>query len=110
MLRGTLGRTKYFFQKNSQIFTRLEKLNMKSISTKSINMSDIMLYLVCLVQQMILCFIGPHKMKMSNYFSILGTLWNLGLFLALLLLLFQYNQYKLIYSRTQKYKSLQQAW
>ena len=26
-------------------------------------------------------FLGPHKMKMSHYFSVLNTLWNLGLFL-----------------------------
>ena len=26
-------------------------------------------------------FYGPHKMKMSNYFSVFDTLWNLGLFL-----------------------------
>ena len=45
------------------------KLNMKGIGTKSINMSDIMVY-----------FIDPHNMKMSHYFSPLDTLWNLGLF------------------------------
>ena len=25
-------------------------------------------------------FLGPHKMKMSHYFSVFDTLWNLGLF------------------------------
>ena len=24
--------------------------------------------------------LGPHKMKMSHYFSVFDTLWNLGLF------------------------------
>ena len=24
--------------------------------------------------------LGPHKMKMNNYFSVFDTLWNLGLF------------------------------
>ena len=27
-----------------------------------------------------LMFFGPHKMKMSHYFSVFDTLWNLGLF------------------------------
>ena len=26
-------------------------------------------------------FLGPHKMKMSHYFSVFDTLWNSGLFL-----------------------------
>ena len=25
-------------------------------------------------------FLGPHKMKMSHYFLVFDTLWNLGLF------------------------------
>ena len=47
-----------------------KKLNMKHIGTKSINMIDIMVYLAMLSTTIdkILCFLGPHKMKMSHYF------------------------------------------
>ena len=31
----------------------------------------------------ILCFIGPHKMNMSHYFSVLNTLWNFFYFRGL---------------------------
>ena len=44
------------------------KLNRKNIGTKSINMSDIMVYFA-MFSTMIdknLMFLGPHKMKMSN--------------------------------------------
>ena len=44
---------------------------MKNIGIKSINMSDIMVYLAMFRTTIdnILCFLGPHKMKMSNYFQ-----------------------------------------
>ena len=42
-------------------------------------MRDIMVYFAMFstITDKILCFIGPHKMKMSHYFSPLDTLWNL---------------------------------
>ena len=42
-------------------------------------------------------FLGPHKMKMSHYFSVFDTLWNLGLFLFLKTppLILNYSQLKL---------------
>ena len=58
------------------------KLNMKTIGTKSINTSDIMVYLAMFSTTIdkILCYLGPNKMKISHYFSGLSTLWNLGFF------------------------------
>ena len=59
---------------------------MKNIGTKSINMSDIMVYLAMFSTTIdkILYFLGPHKMKMSHYFAVSDTPWNLGhLFLFL---------------------------
>ena len=54
---------------------------MKNIGTKQINMSDIMVYFAMFstTNDIILCFIGSRKIKMSHYFSVLDTLWNLGL-------------------------------
>ena len=48
------------------------KLNMKNIGTKSIDMSDIRVYLAMFstTNDKMLCFIGPHKMKRSHYFSV----------------------------------------
>ena len=40
---------------------------MKNIDTKSINMSDLMVFSTTFDK--ILCFLGPHKMKMSHYFQ-----------------------------------------
>ena len=42
-------------------------------------------------------FLGPHKMKMSHYFSVFNTLWNLGLFWFLKTppLILDYSQLKL---------------
>ena len=48
------------------------KLNMKSIGTKSINMSDIIVYFA---------IFSPHKMKMSYYFISLWYPLELGTFL-----------------------------
>ena len=58
------------------------KLNMKNIVPKSNNMSDIIVYLAMFSTTIdnILCFMGPHTMKLSDYFSILDPIWNLGLF------------------------------
>ena len=58
------------------------KLNMKNIGTKSINMSETIVYLPMFstTTDKILCFFGPHKMKMSHYFSVFDTLWNLVYF------------------------------
>ena len=56
-------------------------LNMKNIGTKSVNMSGIMVYLAMFSTTIdkILCFMGPHKMKMSHYFSVLDPIWILGI-------------------------------
>ena len=45
------------------------KLNMKNIGTKSINMTDIMVYLVMFSTSInkILCFLGPNNMKILNF-------------------------------------------
>ena len=45
---------------------------MKNIATKSVNLSDIMVYLAMFstISDRILCFLGPQQMKMSNYFSV----------------------------------------
>ena len=53
---------------------------MKDIGKKSINMSDIMVYLAMFSTNIdtILCFMGPHKTKMSSYVSALDPIWNLG--------------------------------
>ena len=55
---------------------------MNNIGTKSTNMSDIIVYLAMFSTTIdkILCFMGPHKMKMSHYFSVLDPIWNLGLY------------------------------
>ena len=59
-----------------------KKFNVKNIGTKSINMSDIIVYFAMFstIIDKNLMFLGPHKMKMSHYFSVFVTLWNLGLF------------------------------
>ena len=45
-------------------------------------MSDIILYFAMFITTInkILCFFGPHKLKMSNFFSVLDPIWNFGLF------------------------------
>ena len=45
---------------------------MKNLGTKSINMSNVMVYLVMFVTTIdkILWWFGPHKMKMSHNFSV----------------------------------------
>ena len=55
------------------------KLNMKYIGTKSIDMNDIKLYFAMFstTNDKIICLIAPHKMKMSHYSSALDTLWNI---------------------------------
>ena len=54
-----------FFKRNDPLKSLWNKLNMKNISTKSINMSDIMIYFAMFstVNDKILGFIGPHKIK-----------------------------------------------
>ena len=56
---------------------------MRNIGTKSINMSDIMVYLAMssTTIDQILCFLGPHKIKMSHYFISLWYPLELGTFL-----------------------------
>ena len=55
---------------------------MNNIGTKSINMSETMVYLAMFSTTIdkFLCFMGGHKMKTSHYFSVLDTLWNMGFF------------------------------
>ena len=54
---------------------------MKNIGEKSINISDIMGYLAMFSKTIDKSYVlGPHKMKMSHYFSVFDTLWNFGLF------------------------------
>ena len=56
---------------------------MKNIGTKSVNMSDIMVYLAIFSTLVGSNFmiLGPHKMKMSHYFISLWYPLELGTFL-----------------------------
>ena len=71
------------------------KLNMKNFGTKSVNMSDIMVYLAMFGTTIdkILCYMGPPKMQMSHYFLVLDPNWNLGFFKFLFpLLIFSFSE------------------
>ena len=64
-----------FFKRNDPLKNFWNKLNMKNIGTKSVNMSDIMVYLA-----MFSTTIGPHNMKMSHQFISLWYPLKLGTF------------------------------
>ena len=70
-----------FLKRNEPLKILRNKLNMKNIGTKSINMSETMVYLAMFSTPIdkIICFMGQHNMKTSHYFSVLDTLWNLKL-------------------------------
>ena len=59
-----------------------KQVEYENVGTKSFDISDIMVYLAMFSTTIdkILCFSGPHKMKMSHHISVSDTLWNLGLF------------------------------
>ena len=69
-----------FLKQNDPLTKFRNNLNMNKFGTKSINMSDILVFWPCLVQLLIKydvfwVFI-LLKMKMSHYFSVCDTLWN----------------------------------
>ena len=67
-----------FLKRNDPLKNFRNKLNIKNIGAKSINMSEIMVYLamfITTIDQICYCFIGPHEMKRSHYFSVLETIW-----------------------------------
>ena len=71
-----------FLKWNDPLKNFRNKLNMKTIGTKSINMSDIMVYLAMfstIIDQIL--FFGVHiRWKWIIIVLVFGTLWNLGLF------------------------------
>ena len=58
------------------IITLQNNLSMKNIGTKSTHISDIKVYLAMFKTTVnkFLCVMGPHKMKMSHYSSVLDTI------------------------------------
>ena len=79
---GTLLNLGLFLKLDDPLKILQIKLNITNIGTKSINMSNIMVYFAMFstTNDKILGFFCPHKMKMSHHFSVLDTLWNLGLY------------------------------
>ena len=71
-----------FWKRNDPLKIFRNKLNMKNIGTKSVNMSDIMVYLAMFSTTIdnILCFLVLIIWKWVIILLVFGTLWNLGLF------------------------------
>ena len=71
-----------FLKRNDPLKIFRNKLNMKNIGTKSVNMSDIMVYLAMFSTTIdnILWFWVLIIWKWAIILLVFGTLWNLGLF------------------------------
>ena len=62
---GTLFELGTCLKRNDHLQILRNKLNMKILGTKSIDMSEIMVYLAMLSTTNLIC-LGPNKMKMSH--------------------------------------------